>query len=169
MCWQRCLRFALIFGGVLLLQAMVNIMTAVAVHDANVWALVLMLWWAPAVGLLVVPSAAVSAVLRAVWLTWAPASVREADTAAVVAGAVAAPTGLLLIVVVGGVGFSDSGLTGPSAPLLPTMLVNGGVSGYLAHRQLSPRRGRWWGLVVASVIVGLVSWSLLEPEFPALP
>lgn len=163
---HQFLLFAVIWGGIVLFMGVLNVGTRFAVEGGGALAYLGVLLWVWLIGLIVYPSAMAAALLRGLWLRFAPASVRYADWPAVLVGAVSAPLGLLAL-------FSSSDpsvwLNPIDAPPLQGIwlmtIVNGAVAGFLAHRRTSLRDPRWWALVLTSVTVGLLSWALLDPSF----
>jgi hypothetical protein len=168
--WHRWSLFALIWAGVLLLMGVLNLGIYSALGSGRPLEVLAAFAWSPLIGILVVPSAMVVALLRGLWLRLAPTRVRDATSPAVVLGALSAPLGLLALLSLGEPSMWSSPAAshmGALGALLPTTLVNGAAAGYLAHHRLSPRDGRWWAWLLGSVAVGLLLLALLDPRFPA--
>jgi hypothetical protein len=163
--WHQILLFALIWGVIILFMGVLNVGTRLAVEGGGVLAFVGALWGAWLIGLFVYPSAMVAALLRGVWLRFAPASVRYADWPAVLVGAVSAPLGLLAASSLDDPSVWLGGGDGPLQGIWLMTIINGSVAGFLAHRRTSLRDPRWWVLGLVSVAVGLSSWALLDPSF----
>jgi hypothetical protein len=163
--WHQFLLFALIWGAIILFMGVLNVGTRLAVEGGGVLAFVGVFLWAWLIGLFVYPSAMVAAVLRGVWLRFAPASVRYADWPAVLVGAVSAPLGLLAVASLDDPSIWLGRGGGPLEGMWLMTIINGSVAGLLAHRRTSLRDPRWWVLALGSVAVGLSSWALLDPSF----
>jgi hypothetical protein len=163
--WHQWLLFAFIWGGIIVFKGTLNMATYLGVAGEGVLlAVVAIFYVALLVGMLVIPSALTAALLRGLWLRFAPRSVKYADLPAILTGALAAPLGLLAFYSTGDLSvWLSPGDT--LEPFWPTMLINGSVAGLLAHRRMSLRDPRWWLLVAGSVVLGLVCLAILEPTF----
>lgn len=165
--WHQWLLFAFMWGGIIVFMGTLNVWTYLVVTgegDVGVFALVWIFYLALFVGMFVVPSALTAALLRGLWLRFAPRSVRYADLPAILLGALSAPLGLLAFYSTGdlSVWLSPGDML---EPFWPTMLINGSVAGFLAHRAMSPRDPRWWLLVAGSIVLGLACLAVLDPAF----
>lgn len=130
--------------------------------DRDGWSVAWIVLWALPIALLVAVLTLVASALRWLLARFTPPPLQDAIVAVVALGAIAGCVPLWVFFFGGDpTAFTGSTLAAAWVTTLPAGL-GGGVASYLAERQVSVRRARWWVATVSAGLVGALgsAWTL---------